>query len=154
MNAILSVQAVVDEMDSQSDEIVGYLNKRTGELITLTTEELSLAEEEIDINDCPEWQKELIEKAKEVLDSDEYLTLPNKYDIHEYRIMEEFCYSIPDQRQSEKLLDAIRGRGAFRRFKDAINLLDIDQQWYSFRQSEFEKIAIAWLEENGIAYRR
>jgi hypothetical protein len=45
----------------------------------------------------PDWQKEMIQKAREVAESDDYLTLPSKYDIHERHIMEEFCYSIQDQ---------------------------------------------------------
>jgi hypothetical protein len=155
MKALVSLKDVVTELEMQADETEGYLNKRTGELITLLPDELfAVEEDDLDTSDYPDWQKEAIAKATEVRDSDEYLTLPSKYDIHEYSIIEEFCYSIEDQELSDKLLDKIRGRGAFRRFKDAVNLLGIEEDWYSFRQNAFEKIAIDWLEEHGIPYGR
>jgi hypothetical protein len=62
----------------------------------------------------------MIIKAKEVISSDDYLPLPSKFDIHEYHIMEEFCYSVVDEKIRRVLSDKIRGSGAFRRFKDAI----------------------------------
>jgi len=68
--------------------------------------------------------------------------------------MEEFCYSIEDPKLSERLLNAIQGRGAFGRFRGAIEALDLLQAWYDFRADALEKIAIEWLEEKQIAYTR
>ena len=149
---IVSIKDVVDEMDVPSDEHSAFLNRHTGELVTLSSEELSAAEEDGEIDDYPEWQIEMIIKAKEVLDSDDYLPLPSKFDIHEYHIMEKFCYSVADDKIRGALLDKIRGSGAFRRFKDALQLNGIEEDWYSFRQNALEKIAIDWLELNQILY--
>ncbi len=143
---------VVNEMDGLMDEHQAFLNRRTGELITLSSEELSAAEDEVDISEYPDWQQEIIEKAKEVIDDDDFLPLPSKFDIHEYRIMEEFCSSVRDQGMKEDLLDKIRGRGAFRRFKDAIYSFGIEEPWYQFRREALEEIAIEWLEEHDIPY--
>jgi hypothetical protein len=154
MKPIVSLKDVVGEMEMQSNESAAYLNKRTGELITLSDYDLPAVEDEDDAGELQDWQKEMIQKTREVAESDDYLTLPSKYDIHEYRIMEEFCYSIQDQDMGDKLLDTIKGSGAFRRFKDAIRLLDIEEEWYRYRQGEFEKIAIDWLEEHEIPYSR
>jgi len=152
MKVIVSIKDVVDEMDVLSEERSSFLNLNTGELVTLSTEELSAAEEDANIDEYPEWQQEMINKAKEVISADEYLPLPSKYDINEYNIMEEFCLSIMDDEIKELLLDNIRGRGAFRRFKDAINMIGIKEEWYRFRQGALEKIAINWLEANQILY--
>lgn len=154
MKNIVSVKDIVDEMDLQSDESSAFLNKKTGELVSLTSEDLSAAEDEEneDIDQYPQWQKEMIVKAREVISSDDYLLLPSKFDIHEYRIMEDFCYSVPEDKIREDLLYKIRGGGAFRRFKDAIYRHGIEKEWYRFRQEELEKIAIDWLELNRIPY--
>ncbi len=154
MGVIVSVKDVVNEMDGLMDEHHAYLNRRTGELITLSSEELSTAEDEVDISQYPDWQQEIIEKAKEVIDDEDFLPLPSKFDIHEYGIMEEFCSSVQDQETREDLLDRIRGRGAFRRFKDAIYSFGIEEAWHQFRQEGLEKIAIEWLEEHDIPYTR
>ena len=98
MKATVSLKDVVDEMDVPGDEHSAFLNRHTGELVTLSSEELSAAEEDDDIDDYPEWQREMIVKAKEVIDSDDYLQLPSKFDIHEYHIMEDFCYSVVDDK--------------------------------------------------------
>ena len=66
--------------------------------------------------------------------------------------MEDFCCSVVDDEIREKFLDKIRGRGAFRRFKEAIRMNGIEDKWYRFRQEALEKIAIDWLEENQISY--
>jgi hypothetical protein len=152
MKATVSLKDVVDEMDVPGDEHSAFLHRHTGELITLSREELSAAEEDDDIDDYPEWQQEMIIKAREVLESDHFLALPNKFDIHEYSIMEDFCFSVADDKIRGGLLDKIRGSGAFRRFKDAILINGIEEDWYSFRQKAFEKIAIDWLEYNKIPY--
>ena len=156
MIPMVSLQAVVTEMDVPNDETRAYLNKRTGELVTFGNEELGLAEEEekIEIKDYPEWQQDMIRKAQEVLDSAEYLPLPSKFDIHEYAIMEHFCLSIGDEKVSEDLLYQIRGSGAFRRFKEAIHRHALVEEWHHFRQAALEEIAREWLEANTIPYKK
>ncbi len=42
----------------------------------------------------------------------------------------------------------------FRRFKDTLLRHGIADDWYAYRQRAFEEIAVAWLEENGVAYVR
>jgi len=145
---------VIEHLDMLNDEITAYLNKQTGELVVLSTEELSAAEEGEDPADYPEWQQEAVLKAQEVIASDDWLELPDKFDIHEYNVMEEFCYSVADTQISERLLGQIRGSGAFRRFREAIDFFGIEQDWYRFRSETMERIAVEWLEANQIAYSR
>jgi len=152
MKAIVLIKDVVNEMDVLNDEHTAFLNRHTGELVTLSSEELSAAAEDDNIGKYPTWQQDMIIKAKEVIDSDDYLPLPSKFDIHEYHIMEAFCCSVMNDEIREGLLDKIRGRGAFSRFKDAIHMKGIEEEWYRFRQEELEKIAIDWLERNQISY--
>ena len=154
MPAVVALREVVDHLNMVGDESSAYLNKTTGELILLSDEELSAAEEQEELEDYPEWQRVMIQKAREVLDSDDYLELPSKFDIHEYRIMEEFCRSISQPQLREQLLQEIRGSGAFGRFKQAIHSLGVAQDWYSYRDAEYERIALEWLEDNEVAYRR
>ncbi len=55
--------------------------------------------------------------AYDIVESfDKYASLPTSFDIHEYDMMERFCYSLSDQKKQDILLNAIRGKGAFRRF--------------------------------------
>ena len=71
--------------------------------------------------------------------------------IHEYDIMESFVNTLSGP-ANEKLAHAIQGRGAFRRFKDIVYDLDIDQQWYDYQANAYKRIAARWCDENDIDY--
>lgn len=150
----VKLRDVVDGLEMQADEMTAYLNKRTGELVPTTSEDLSAAEEEEDLDDYPEWQRESILKAKEILASEDWIALPSKFEMDEYSMMEDFCRSIADPKLSDRLLNTIRGSGAFSRFRGGLEAMDLRQEWYDFRASELEKIAVGWLEENEIEYAR
>jgi len=60
MAVIVSLHDVVTEMDVFSDEHTAYINRRTGELITVTHEELALAENPEAVAEAPQWQQELL----------------------------------------------------------------------------------------------
>jgi hypothetical protein len=149
----VSLKSVVDEMDVLGDEMTAYINKKTGELFTVSEEEARLIEARNEDNEfISEWQKEMLPKVREVLESDDFVPLPDKFEIHEYAIMERFCLSLPDEALREELLHSIRGRGAFRRFKDAIFSKSIQDDWYSFREQALKRVAADFLDSEGIAY--
>jgi hypothetical protein len=91
MTSVVRLQDVVDEMDAVSNENHAYLNRQTGELVSISDEEICAVEEEHDLANYADWQQEAIQKTSQVLESDDYLPLPTKFDIHEYSIMQRFC---------------------------------------------------------------
>ncbi|HKI87067.1 MAG TPA: UPF0158 family protein [Thermoanaerobaculia bacterium] len=133
----VSLQAVVDEMDVMSEEWVAYINRRTGQLVTIT-----------------DYDREASTEALQAEDSPDFIAVPSKFDIHEYSIMERFSEAIAEPRLREDLLAAIRGAGAFRRFKDTIRRSAVEDDWYSFRQQSLESIAASFLDAHGIPYER
>ena len=86
-----------------------------------------------------------------VLDGDRFVELPTTWDVHESRIMEEFCYSLAGDVRAD-CLDAIHRRGAFRHFKDLLLRHGMRESWYAFRGEALRKIAIEWCEDNEIAF--
>ena len=88
---------------------------------------------------------ELFEEIREGFVGD-YIPLPGQYDINEYGIMEEFIYELPEGKNQDVLERAMQGRGAFRRFKDKLYDLNLEQQWYSYKDSAYERIARQWCE--------
>jgi hypothetical protein len=148
----VKLKDIVDELSFIPDEASSHLNTKTGEVVSVTHEELRAAENEEPLEDFPEWQHDAIRIAGEILETDHYLPLPTKFDIHEYSIMERFCLSIEDDDIGDDLCNAIRGRGAFRRFKDKIHEYGIADTWYKYLDEALREIAIEWCEENGISY--
>lgn len=151
MAAVVSLKKVVDEIDMLfNDAWTAYLNRRTGETYTVT-EEGAAAVDDPDGPDAEDWQAE-VPKILEVMESDDWIALPSKFDLHEYGIMKRFCLELDDEAKREELLNAIAGRGAFRFFKSVIYRHGIQQQWYDYRDKEIERFVADWLEAQGIAY--
>ncbi|MCD7737903.1 MAG: hypothetical protein LUH58_02530 [Lachnospiraceae bacterium] len=92
------------------------------------------------------------ELIEEISDSfiEDYIPLPGQYDINEYRMMEEYIYELPSGKNQDILERAIRGKGAFRRFKDCLYDIGLEQSWYKFRDDSYERIARDWCEKFGI----
>ena len=81
-----------------------------------------------------------------------FLRFPTKYDIHEYSIMESFVESLPSGAARQELAHAIRGKGAFRRFKNGVYYHRIKQQWFDYQAEAYREIAIRWCRDEGIDY--
>jgi hypothetical protein len=146
------VADIVDVLDLQFDEQLSYLNIDTGEVETVSREVLSMVEEGEPADDLPEWQHREFEVATSIVESDRFLRLPSKEDVHEWQIMDDFAHAVEDHSIRNHLLSAIRGRGAFRYFKDVIHHHGIQEDWYVFRKDALREIAIDWLEEKGLEY--
>ena len=148
----VKLQDILEGMDFQSDEQSSLLNLTTGDVVSITDEELRAAENDEPLEDFPEWQHDAIHIARDIVEMDHYLALPTKFDIHQYHIMERFCVSVDDEDMREDLCDAIRGRGAFRRFKDKVQVYGMAEEWYRYRDNALREMAMAWCEAHGIAY--
>ena len=149
---VISLREVVEAMEALSDDWVSYLDPDSGEIITVTEEERRLAEDE-SLDDVPEWQREVLPKIRAVLESGRFLELPDRFDIHEWSIMEGFARGHDNDRIRQELLDAIHGAGAFRMFRSLIRRLGIEQNWYQFREERLAEIAREWLEEHKLPYK-
>ncbi len=103
--------------------------------------------------DRPAWEQELIDKLREIVGSEDWLELPQRVSHEDYRIMERFCINQCEGAVQEELLSAIRGSGAFRRFKDQIHIHGIQEAWYAFRRDYLAEEAKSWLEANQIKFK-
>src|SRR5258708_19939209 len=88
---------VIEALDTAGEDHSHYLDKRTGEIVLITNEEMDAAEEDELISEYPEWQRESILKAREILKSEDFVALPDQFDIHEYQIMEDFSRQIQNR---------------------------------------------------------
>jgi hypothetical protein len=153
MSVVVSLQNIVDAMDFQSDDATTYLNRLTGELTLISEEDRYDAEQDdFDAEALPEGRRTAVLKARAVLASGDFLPVPDKFEIHEWSIIERFAISQTDRATRAALLDALHRRPAFRKFTDAVRHLGLEADWLAFRTHALEDIAKDWLEEHGIAY--
>ncbi|HEY1495549.1 MAG TPA: UPF0158 family protein [Candidatus Solibacter sp.] len=150
MPATVRLKDIVDALQMQFDEMSSYVDTLTGKVHTVTLDEIRAAEEDEEEPDPDDeefaipWRICFVDKTM--------LKLPDKREVDEWSIMEEFSESVKNARIRDELLNAIRGAGAFRYFKDTVKRHRIEQEWYAFRDAALRQIAIDWCEENGLAY--
>lgn len=152
MVVVLSLREIVDAIESQSNEGAAYLDPETGEIVQVSEDDRALVEEGGADEDLPEWQREAMPKIREALESDRFLALPDRFEVHEWAIMESFSQE-QNPRAREILAGAIHGSGAFRHFRGAVERLGLLQSWYRYRGDAIEQIARDWLEEHKLAYK-
>ena len=81
-----------------------------------------------------------------------FLRFPTKYAIHQYLIIEDFVDQLSHGKAQEDLVYAIRGKGAFRRFKQSVRFHGLEQRWYDYLAEAYRELAIRWCEEEGLEY--
>jgi hypothetical protein len=149
MNAVIKLDGLVEALETCDETSELFVNRRSGELVLLGEEEIMAAEGGDHLEDFPEWRREAIALANEVLDSDDYVEMSAAHDIDNYELMRDFCESVDDRSVSARLSAAIRGRGAFRRFEQCVEELQLIEQWYAFRRAAYRRIAADWCAAHG-----
>ena len=66
--------------------------------------------------------------------------------------MDSFVDYLPPGRMKNELGAAIRGRGAFRRFKQTIRFHSIEQLWYDYQADAYRELAERWCRDNDVEY--
>ena len=69
-----------------------------------------------------------------------------------FNLFKSKIYNLDNIEHQNKLLYTIKGKGAFRRFKDALIMLDIRNEWFKFKEKELIEMARKILEENQIDF--
>ena len=151
----VSLNDIVQEMQIISDTMAVYFQRSTGKFVTITDEYVYAAETDSPLNERPEWEQEIIRETAEFLDREDdgdHIALPTRYDIHEYAIMEGFCSTVENRKIANDLFRSIAGKGAFRRFKDALHRYGIAKNWYVYKDEAYKEIAREWCEDHGISW--
>ena len=147
---------IVDALVCLPETWSAYLNRSTAKIVSLpddTFEGVEESEEE-DEEYYGEADKELIALAGVIMKSNDYVELPSKFKVNDWSIMREYCDSVDNSEQRDTLLKAIHGSGAFRRFKESVYDLGLEDEWFKFKDTCYEEIATGWLDSEGIPWTR
>ncbi|WP_026182033.1 UPF0158 family protein [Thioalkalivibrio sp. AKL6] len=150
MSLPVRLKDVVDELDAPLRGWQAFVHRTTGQVVGFSEEDEGVAE--WDAADVPAWQVEVLEMIRAVHASDDYVRLPDREAFDEYGVMEAFCYQQEGPGVQAELLDAIRGCGAFSRFKDLIRVRGLDQEWYAHRDEALREWVADFLGEEGIPF--
>jgi hypothetical protein len=153
-------------MEDVSREAFDYfLDTETGEVIILSDDIMERAQNvlyerfdddmedyyEVEFDEethMPDWMEEEIELALEVLllERERYARIPERYSGNAYAAMEEFTEALEDLPLRQELRGILSGRGAFRKFKDALEPYPKERKmWYGYNAKKAKKEIGEWL---------
>lgn len=148
----VSLCNIISEVQGLRDGWTVYLNRKTGELMTITDRETRLALNEEQASELADWlMEDFLPRVKEVVTSDDYVALPNKASL-EFSLMEKYSDAVDDSQFRESLLNTIRGSEAPARFLDLIEAKDAQDEWEQFRQEAVRNLISEFLESHEISY--
>lgn len=131
---VFSLMGIIDAIESASDYARWFANVKTGEI------------------DCYYDQLMAGEEYDEgAFESDEWSPLPDRYGRDDWRMMRDYAYALGGS-ACDELLDAIRGKGAFRNFRRTIERLGALQSWYAYKDERIYELAVEWLEGHDCAW--
>ncbi len=156
--------------ENTSDAVRYYLDLETGRIAMIADEirdQLEAIYEELDEygveddafaaklqqREFPAWMREALDEAHQVEQGygTRYIAVRRVDSREGYHAMEDFIETVADRRLQAQLAHAIQGRGAFRRFKDALfTHPDERERWFAFSTARVRERMLAWLEVEGI----
>lgn len=160
-----------DAFEAQSFEMAYYLDTETGEVLMILDEDRYHHQEtyekyadpddmeNFDIeaalaqSDLADWQKQqvLAVELVEAHSGGRVIAVPDRPNYEAYNEMQDFIYTIEDERLHNWLLDVTQGRGAFRRFRDVLERHPAERErWFAFRDNRLRQRILDWLEAAGI----
>lgn len=121
-------EALEDAFENNAPEVHSYLHLGTGEVLRVVD---GIADPEM--------------HARIASDS-EYVRVEPVSSREQYRWMERFIPMVENEELNQKLMRAIDGKGAFRRFKDVLmGYVQEREQWFVFRSERLRVFMEAWL---------
>lgn len=121
-------EALEDAFENNAPEVHSYLHLKTGEVLRV-----------VDGIADPEMHSRIASDA-------EYMRVEPVSSREQYRWMERFIPLVEDNELRQKLVGAIDGKGAFRRFKDVLMGHVVERErWFAFRSERLRVFMEAWM---------
>ena len=127
--------AMETAFEHNAPETHSYLDLKTGQVVTI-----------VDSRPEDEEKRQLIRKSE-----GRFVHLDPASSREQYRWMERFVQSVADEALKERLILAIDGKGAFRRFKDVLLSYPVERdRWFTYRANLLHIYINGWLEAQDI----
>ncbi len=141
-DGIFSIIQIMDSELDGKDEMYGYVDRETGEVLMGTSE---YPIEDIPYDDDGEIPEELAHR---------YLSIPHLGSRDGYQDMVDFIETVTDEKLRDLLSVAIKGKGAFGRFKDVLRRSEYKSEqeaWFSFGDRAETERVVKWLATEGLS---
>ncbi|MBX3250353.1 MAG: hypothetical protein KF901_24460 [Myxococcales bacterium] len=129
----VSWEALEDAFENNAPEVHSYLHVDTGEVIRIVD---GVADPHL---------------HQRIMSDPFYLRVEPVSSREQYRWMERFIATVDEPELHRRLVQAIDGKGAFRRFKDVLMSYPVDRErWFTFRSERLRSCMEGWLEAHDL----
>ena len=126
-------EALEDAFENNAPEVHSYLNLGNGDVIRIVD---GVAEPQMHTR---------------IAGDTDYLLVDPVSSREQYRWMERYIATVEEPDLRQKLVSAIDGKGAFRRFKDVLMAFPVERErWFTFRSERLRTAMQTWLDAHGI----
>jgi hypothetical protein len=151
----VKLSELIEALEFDSDERVTRVDLQNGCVVVVENSVIGAVEggDDAALQDLPDWEREQLEIARAIVEDsgERFVDAPDKFDFHEYRHMERFIGTVEDSAAAEQLWRAIKGKGAFRYFKDTASRLGLLKQWYQYRDEAVKQFVVEWAEAHQVS---
>jgi hypothetical protein len=88
-----------------------------------------------------------LQTMRSAYESGSLVEVMSRDDFDEFAVMEAFAASQPIASIRNRLLDALRGRKPFRRFKDAADAAGVREKWFAWRDAALAEVVKVFLDD-------
>jgi len=134
MKTRVRLDDIINAISTSSNDTEYYYDSETGDLEMTIDGEL-LGNRDIDLSD-----------------ENRYIQLPDRFELDEMKMTENFAEHASDQKIREALIEAIRADDSLDRFRSTVQDLGVGAQWDLYRNEVFKQAATEWCDFNGIEY--
>lgn len=147
-NSNIDINELIDpfEMDNYFER--SFINTLTGEVINLTEGEVFLETEDEDFLN----EEDIDDEEFDVLIPDHFLSLPDKYEINKFGMMEDFCNTVENQKIQQHLCNSLGGKGSFGRFMATLQAHDIEDDWHYYLHNRLKEFSIEFCKMHNLQY--
>lgn len=122
--------------ERNSPDTESFLDTRTGEVVTVTEGAIDYTEQ----------------RGKVQAGGEAFVRIEPAASREQYKWMERFVAGVTDEALRERLVIAIDGKGAFRRFKDVLlNYPTERERWFSYRAELLHWVIQKWMDKEQLA---
>ena len=152
----IKLSDLIEAIEFDFEEHVTRVDLQEGRLVSVERSVLRAVEEGDDeaLEGLPQWQKAEVEIARAIVEDsgERFVDAPDKFEFHEYRHMERFIGTVENAEAADQLWRAIKGKGAFRYFKDMAGRLGLLEEWYRYRDEAMKDFVTTWAEVKNVPF--
>ena len=148
--APISLAEMIDQFETIFDQGAVFVDVSSGTIVALSESDVDA----IETGDAAAIgiAEEDLETMRLAYESPSLVEVMSRHDFDEFAAMESFADSMPIASTRNRLLDALRGRKPFRRFKDTVHAASIRDKWFAWRHAAVAEAMASALEDCQIPY--